>query len=155
MKIILSKSQWEKIGKQTGWIKTAQNTEYLDAETAMDILENNFDQEMQNLEKSSEINILRGKELTTVAINSKKIVGALYEEFDGHDYSFDVIVSPTMRRQGIAKNLINIALNNFSMYEEMDANIKLDVVNKDLENYLKSIGFKTIDIIENHTIMTK
>lgn len=112
-----------------------------------------LDSGLANLESSSSINVLRGKEASIVAISNNMIVGALYEEFSNNEYSFDVIVLPEFQRKGIAKQLINDALSHFYSYEEMGAVMRLDVVNSNLEKYLKSIGLKEIDRTDGHVIM--
>ena len=106
------------------------------------------------LERNSGINILRGKEVSTIAMSGEKVVGALWDEFDGENYSFDVAVLPEYRRMGIAKNLIGDALSNYSMYQELGAKIILDVVNVDLANYLQKIGFEVIEEFDGRKIMS-
>ncbi len=110
---------------------------------------------IENVEKHSGINILRDQEPTIVAVLNGNIVGVLWESFSGDEYSFDVAVLPEFRRMGIAKKLIDIALSNYSDYEDMGAKIKLDVVNPNLESYLKTLGFIVEEKIGGHSIMTR
>ncbi len=114
--------------------------------------------EIEDVQRSSGINILSAMELKAVAKVDGKIVGCLWDSYyrtEG-EYSFDVAVLPEYQRQGIGKMLIDAGIDTFqSEYIDMnpDAKLRLNVVNHDLVNYLVSIGFIVKDRIGDHVIM--
>ena len=120
--------------------------------------DSNVYEQAWNLVKDSNINILRNKELTSVATINNKVVASLFTSWDSNGvFSFDVIVSPKWQRQGIASQLIDDALSEFNMNSEYydEPKIEVDVVNPNLINHFKKRGFEIINQINNHTIMIK
>jgi ribosomal protein S18 acetylase RimI-like enzyme len=114
--------------------------------------------EIEDVQRSSGINILSSMALKAVAKVDGKIVGCLWDSYyaSEDEYSFDVAVLPEYQRQGIGKMLIDAGINTFQAeYIDMnpDAKLRLNVVNHDLVNYLVSIGFIVKERIGDHVIM--
>jgi predicted nucleotidyltransferase len=153
------------IGKLKDTIQNIKNKSLSLKESVIKNLETKNGDELDDIEqtdverirKESGINILSGKELTLVYLIDNKVVGMLYTEFDTDgEFSFDIIVDKPYRKQGIGKLMIKNAIRRFNYDKDAYENphIKLDVVNRNLESYLKSIGFKEVNRIQGHTIMT-
>ena len=116
------------------------------------------------LAKHSNINILRGKDISHVAISDGKVVGGIWEECSPADgpytkgeqmiYSFDVIVDPKFQNLGIGSKLTDIGISDYDSYIDVADNMVLDVVNKSMEALLKKKGFVIMKEIQNHTFMT-
>lgn len=116
----------------------------------------NYYDELNRIERESGIRILRNKELNLLAVQGGKVLGALYTENDGEEFSFDVIVDKPARGQGIGAKLIDMALDQFRQEEiEMGTQLKVDVVNPWVEKYLLHKGLKVVQRDGGHTIMTK
>lgn len=116
-----------------------------------------FNDQITTLERESAIGILRGKEINTIAFDSSEqlIAGILYTElFDG-EFSFDVIVSKRYRRKGIAKKLIDTALDEYRSLSDSGIKLKLEVVNPNLVEYLKKLGLKETEKHGDTIIMTE
>ena len=107
------------------------------------------------LAKNSPIHILSDKNLNAVATQDNIVVGALFTAWNNEEFSFDVVVDPKHPRQGIAKQLINAAMNEFKWTSDGydGAHIKADVVNPHLIPLLQRYGFKIERQIGDHTIM--
>lgn len=111
--------------------------------------------DLERIERESGIRILRNKELNTVALQNGNVVGALYIENNGYEFSFDLFVDKPARGQGIGAKLIDIALSQYAQEEsEMGTELRVDVVNPWVEKYLLHKGLKVLQKIGNHTIMT-
>ena len=120
--------------------------------------DSNVYEQAWDLVKDSNINILRNKELTSVATINNKVIASLFTSWDSDGtFSFDVIVSPKWQKRGIASQLIDGALNEFNMNSEYydEPKIEVDIVNPNLINHFKKRGFEIINEINNHTIMIK
>lgn len=114
--------------------------------------------EAEVLAKKEGINILRGKELIYVALDEQdKVVGALWTEVDHNEFSFDVAVSKSHQRQGIGDKLVKLAISEYGNVKDMydDLSYKVDVTNPNMEKLLAKHGFKEVERITGHTIMTK
>jgi GNAT superfamily N-acetyltransferase len=111
--------------------------------------------DLNRIERESGIRILRDKEVSTLALQNGKVVGALYVTSHPYEYSFDVIVDKAARGQGIGAKLIDWGL---SAYHELAAayggELRLDVVNPWVEKYLLKKGLRVLQKIGDHTIMT-
>ena len=105
-----------------------------------------FDQ-VDQLEKDSPINILRGKELIAVYMDTGKVVAALYTEVSGDEFSFDVIVGEDHQGRVIGSKMLDIAIEVFE--QQKDGNdemiIRLDVVNPVMKKALEKRGFDVKD----------
>lgn len=113
-------------------------------------------EQAHGLQNSAGINILRGKELTYVAVdvNEDQAIGALFTEFDGEQYSFDVLVHSQYRNQGVGRELTKIGIEEFQAYADIEgAYMELDVVNPIMEKLLKSLGFRVKRRIGQHAMM--
>jgi ribosomal protein S18 acetylase RimI-like enzyme len=113
-----------------------------------------YDKGINNVIKNSEINILRGKEPNTVAIADGIVVGVLFTEFDGSEYSFDAAVLPNYRKKGIGSKLVDIGIAEFDQYSDIEGTImRIDAVNPFIEKTLLKKGFKIEGKQNGHTIM--
>lgn len=111
---------------------------------------------LDELQKSSGINILSDKELDTVVMKDDEIVGALYVGAIGEHMTFDIIVAPECQRKGIAKRLIDDAISVYHMNREAygdDYYLVGDVVNPNIIDYLTTVGFEIDEVSGEHTIM--
>jgi len=109
------------------------------------------------LARTAPINILRNKEINSVAILNGKVVGVLYDSWYQDEYSFDVIVDPKFQQQGIGKKLIDAAMISF--HNDSDGrgdhpHIRAEVVNKNLITLLSRLGFKPAGQEGGITFMT-
>jgi ribosomal protein S18 acetylase RimI-like enzyme len=110
-----------------------------------------FNDQIEELEKTSNISILRGKELNTVLIENGKVLGALYTELsnssEGEEFSFDVIVHPDYRNRGLGDKLVKLGLGDYrALKNSYDSKLKLriDVVNPQLFTTFKKNGLRVI-----------
>lgn len=97
-----------------------------------------------DLAAKSPINILRDKEVNTVAVEDGIVIGALFTSFVADTFSFDVVVEPTRQRQGIGRELINQGMQEYQyLKSEMpEIDLKLDVVNPMLQDVMKRRGLE-------------
>lgn len=117
-----------------------------------------FSKEAYNLAKESNIGILSDKELNEVVLNEKgDVVAGLWISHDKEEFTFDIIVDPKYRRQGIGKKLIKIAIEEYDSVEEAfpDSKMKADVVSPQMVKLLQKEGFEIEEDIYGHTIMVK
>jgi len=133
----------------------------IDEEFADDDLYENEVEEYENqawtLAYKSEINILSNKELSGVSVSNGELQGALWTSWDREGaFSFDVIVDPKHRGKGIGNNLVDRAIEIFNLesvaYE--NPHYEIDVVNTQMVNMLIKRGFKIVEKIKDHIIMT-
>lgn len=84
------------------------------------------------------------------------VVGALYTEFDGSEFSFDVIVTKDNQSSGIGKELTLIAMSEYDMYTDMgNVKLMLDVVNPRYAEFLiNQYGLSIVDNIAGHITLT-
>lgn len=101
-----------------------------------------FDQ-VDELEKNSPINILRGKDLMAVYIDTGKVVAGLYIEMLKDEFSFDILVAKDHQGKGIGSKLLDIALEEFELHKDAndEMTIRLDVVNPIMKKALEKRGF--------------
>ena len=105
--------------------------------------------------KDNGINILRGKDLRNVALNKKgDVVGGLWTEVDGNEFSFDIAIDKVAQGKGIGEKLVNEAISEFNTQDyEGQLKYKIDVTNPIMEKLLSKYGFEVVDKIPGHTIM--
>jgi ribosomal protein S18 acetylase RimI-like enzyme len=120
-----------------------------------------FWEQINELEKSSGISILRGKELNVVLVEDGEVLGALYTELQnsskGEEFSFDLIVKPEHRNKGLGDKLVKLGLDDYkSLKNGYNSKIKLkiDVVNPLLINTFKKNGLTVIKQDGGHTHMS-
>ena len=121
--------------------------------------ENNFYEQAWEIAQKSSINILRDKDLDTVAVINGKVIGSLWNSWDSNGgYSMDIVVSPNFQRIGIGSKLIDIGIESFNNDSDAygdEAHFDLDVVNIEVVKMLKNRGF-IVDQEENgHYLMKK
>jgi ribosomal protein S18 acetylase RimI-like enzyme len=126
-----------------------------------DVKISDFNEQIHQLEKTSNISILRNKELSVVLVEDGVVLGALYTELSnsskGEEFSFDVIVHPEYRNKGLGDKLVQIGLNDYKSIKNSYSDkikLKIDVVNPILINTFKKYGLKIIKQDGGHTIMT-
>ena len=116
-------------------------------------------EQIEHIERTSGINILRGKNISCIALDveTDKVAGILYTEMNNYKFSFDIIVAKEYRHKGIGKELIKIGIAEYQQlkFDIEDLQLILDVVNPNLIKYLKKLGFKIINQEKDHTIMKK
>jgi len=105
-------------------------------------------EKMDQLARSSSINILRSKSPSSAYIDEKTgdIVGGLWTGSSGDQFDFDIIVNPKYKKDGfhIVNQLIDDGISEFRFHQEADPEIKmvLDVVNPTMAKFLEWRGFK-------------
>lgn len=107
------------------------------------------------LARQVDIGILRGKELKAVALRGLRVVGALFDEFDGQEYSFDVVVDPAEQGQGIGGRLMDMGIAEGRMFEDADGRIVLDAVNPQAVTMLERRGFHVKRRERDHVILER
>lgn len=117
------------------------NVRYIDISDDMyDVDEdiNELLEQVDSLVSRSSINVLRGKDLKSIAVIGETVVGALFTEFSNYEFSFDVVVDTANQSSGIGKELTNIAMAEYDMYSDMDGvRLVIDVVNPRYAEYLQ------------------
>lgn len=106
--------------------------------------------------KESGVNILRGKDLKSVAVNDNgDVIGGLWTEISGDEFSFDIAVDKSYRGMGVGIELIKEAFSLFNLenYEEQLRYV-VDVTNPIMEKILLKYGFIVSERYGGHTIMT-
>ena len=109
----------------------------------------------EQIAKDNGVNILRGKDLRTVAVDKNgETVGGLWTEVNGNDFSFDVAVDKKMQGKGVGEKLVNEAIAEFNN-NNIEGNLKynIDVTNPSMEKLLLKYGFKVVERISGHTLM--
>lgn len=88
----------------------------------------------------SDKNFLCGHAVDTP--EGKRIVSAIFDSYDNgnQEYSFDTVVDHRYQRQGLGKELIDIAMGRFKneiLDADPDAKLNLDVINENIIPYLE------------------
>jgi GNAT superfamily N-acetyltransferase len=112
--------------------------DYLEDELGLD--NDDIMNQADDVANKSGIRISNNKELSGVAIEDSKVIGAVYSSLLGDEYSFDVVVSEPYRGKGVGKELVEFAMDEYNSYKNIyDQNIKLniDVVNPVMRTLLK------------------
>lgn len=93
-----------------------------------------------------DMGITRDRELSHVAVEGGKVVGALWTAFDGDNYEWDVAVLPEAQRRGVGSRLVDLAVSQFSEFQEAnpDADMKIHVTSPVMEEMLKKRGFASV-----------
>ncbi len=113
-------------------------------------------EQAEQIFKQEKINFGRNKDISQVAIENGIVIGALASGWDrnngyGEDvmiFSFDIVIKPEFRRQGIGLGLIQQAIKKYNTekleYQEMGENtmMRLWVVNPVLIPVLEKMGFQ-------------
>jgi hypothetical protein len=127
--------------------------------------ENNLDYyddiipQIDNIQSTKEINILRGKEIASIIIDilQHKVAGVLWTEIDGNSFSFDIIINKEFRGKNLSHSLIDRAIENYNNIKDdygKKFSIVLDVVNPKMKGLLKTkYNFKVVKEIDGHIIM--
>jgi len=109
----------------------------------------------EKLAKDNGVNILRGKDLKNVALDENgKVIGGLWTEIDGNEFSFDIVIDKAVQRKGVGEKLVNEAFSEFNA-QDYDGTLKykIDVTNPVMEKLLSKYGFEVVDRFKGHTIM--
>jgi len=115
----------------------------IDPESDADVDEEPLFDQVDTLEKNSPISILRGKDLFAIYLDNGKAVAAAYNEVDGDEFSFDIIVADSHQGKGIGSKMIDLALEEFEMHKDAndEIQIRVDVVNPVMKKALEKRGF--------------
>jgi hypothetical protein len=113
------------------------------------------DDQASELAKKNGVNILRGKNLTSVIYDkNRNVVGGLWTEVDGNEFSFDVVVDESVQGKKLGEKLVNEAISEFNNQDYDDSLVyKVDVTNPIMEKLLSKYGFEVEDRIQGHTMM--
>jgi len=109
----------------------------------------------EKIAKDNGVNILRGKELRSVALNKNgDVVGGLWTEISNNEFSFDIAVDKSTQGKGAGEKLVNDAISEFNAQDyEGELKYKIDVTNPIMEKLLSKYGFEAVDKFTGHTIM--
>jgi len=103
------------------------------------------------------VNILRGKELSTVAMIGDLMVGALWIEADTDSFSFDIAVLPKYQNLGIGKKLVekaHLEYDDFNeIYQDMgeELSLKVHVTNSKMRDILERQGYRVSHNVGNES----
>ena len=112
-------------------------------------------EQASKIAKDNGVNILRGKDLKSVALDDEgNVVGGLWTEISGDEFSFDVAVDKSMQGKGVGEKLVNEAISEFNAENfEDQLKYKVDVTNPVMEKLLSKYGFEVTERIDGHTMM--
>jgi len=104
------------------------------------------------------VTILSNKDLLAsfVDLDENRVIAAVFHSYYNNEYAFDVVVDFKYQRQGIGKELIEIAMEEFESIKDMDPDVelKLEVINPNLVNFLeRQYGIKTKQDLGDRVIM--
>jgi len=92
------------------------------------------------------LDIQSNKELARVAVLDGKLLGALWTGWNTEGgFSFDVVVDPQYRRQGIGSNLVDQAVSLFGLESKGFVGPYFDIItaNEDMTRILEKKGLVT------------
>ena len=99
--------------------------------------------QIQEIVKNSDINILSDKQLTGFVLKDNNAVGAIFSSLDNNEkeFSFDVVVDEKYRGTGIGRELTQDGIDQYESYRDMfegdELKLILDVVNPNMRELLK------------------
>ena len=104
------------------------------------------------------VNFLSDKELlaSVVDTDAGMVVAAVANAVTPEHYSFDTVVDHRYQHQGLGKQLIEIAMDEFENMKEAfpDIKLNLDIINPDIISHLETkYGLKVLEEMGSHTIM--
>lgn len=109
--------------------------------------------------KKHDISVLSDKEIFVIVKDGDEVVGGLWTVFMSGEYSFDVVVRDDYQGQGIGKQLVDIAIQEYNESKEAfgdDTIMRVDVVNQDkMKPLLLKKGFEIESESSNHTLMVR
>jgi len=112
----------------------------------------------EEIANNNGLNILRGKELKMVALDSDgNVIGGVWTEVDDNKFSFDIAVDQIAQGKGVGEKLVNEAINEFNSQSDAEEELEysIDVTNPIMEKLLTKYGFVVSDTsVPGHTIMT-
>jgi GNAT superfamily N-acetyltransferase len=111
-----------------------------------------------DLAKNSEINILSDKELYAITTDNEIVTGALFVNNDSDSFSFDVVIHPEYRRQGIGRELSKVAMSEYEDRKDIYGDsyyLMVDAVNEMFAEFLiKEYGLNIYEKQGDHTLLT-
>ena len=112
-------------------------------------------EQASKIAKDNGVNILSGKDLKSVALDDEgNVVGGLWTEVSGDEFSFDVAVDKSMQGKGVGEKLVNEAISEFKFADfDNELKYKVDVTNPVMEKLLSKYGFEVTERIDGHTMM--
>lgn len=104
------------------------------------------------------VTILSDKELlaSVVDFDESRVIAAVFNAVTPESYSFDTVVDPKYQRRGLGKELIQIAMDEYSVLQEVypDLKLDLDVINPDIIPFLeREYNLEVKEQQGGHTIM--
>lgn len=107
--------------------------------------------------KKHDIAVLSDKDLFLIIKMNEDIAAALWTTWLSGEYSWDIVVNNKYQKQGLGKELVNIAIREYN--ESKDHNedpiMRVDVINPIMKKILLQKGFKVESETPTHTMMTK
>ena len=102
----------------------------------------------------AEITVLSDKEPAVLAVLGDKVVGILFTSLVGDSFSFDIVVDPSFRRQGIATELAKQGLQEFQQLSwDMPIELQVDVVNPHMRSILEGMGLVVLEEIAGDRVI--
>ena len=85
------------------------------------------------------------------------LAAVLFSGVSGDEYEFDIAVAPRARRQGLANELMDIAIENYETLLEPfpDLVFSLDVINHVTKRMLEKRGFRVVGGTDGRPLMTR
>lgn len=108
--------------------------------------------------KKHGISVLSDKDLYAIIKMNDEVAAALWTTWNYEEYSFDIVVNNKYQGIGLAKELVDIVINNFNQDKEAfgdEAIIRADVINPKMEKILLSKGFEVESKSPGHTMMVR
>jgi ribosomal protein S18 acetylase RimI-like enzyme len=126
----------------------------ISAEEAEESIPNYFKQE-SNISKNSGIHVSWNKSPYSVIVEKDKVIGVIYTQLTNDTFSFDVVVDKAHQGKGYGAKLIDSALSEFKMLklDMPELKLEVEVVNKNLLNFLKKRGLVVLNVIQGTHIM--
>jgi GNAT superfamily N-acetyltransferase len=110
------------------------------------------------LAKNSKINILSDKELYAITVDDEVVTGALFVNNGSDNFSFDVVIHPDYRRQGIGRELSKVAMSEYDDRKDIygdSYHLMIDAVNDMFAEFLiKEYNLNVYEKQGNHTLLT-
>ena len=108
------------------------------------------------LAKKNGIYIMRSREFEVALVaENGSLAAALFTDFDGEEFTFDVAVAEEHRRKGLARKLVDYAIDRFEELRVMSDDIRfvVEVVSPMMEWILDSMGFVVTRTLPDRVIM--
>jgi len=86
-----------------------------------------------------------------------ELIGVLFTGISGDDYEFDLAIRPDYRRQGLASELMDIAISDYEEHLEWNPDLvfSLDVISPISRKMLEKRGFRVVGGTPDRPMMTR